>query len=272
MGPFKTTPNGFKYVLTCIDFFTNWVEAAPLKTITADEVADQVFRMIIVRHGCPTNILTDRGTKFCSELFTSLCRKLNINKLFTSPLHPQTNGKVERFHRYLSTALSLIIKPDQSNWDEMLDYCLFAYRTTVNEILNETPFFLLYGRDALLPSDLLFRTKNNSPEERSVMDYKLELVKTLRKAYDDISVRRERYVNDYKLSYDSKQKKVQFNKGDLVMLYWPVPKKGYSLKLLPSWDGPYEIEAQLGPVTYRIRKGTKTQCVHVQRLKLFEPW
>jgi transposase InsO family protein len=112
--------------------------------------------MIIIRHGCPSRILTDKGTQFTSGLFKRLCERYHITKVQTSSLHPQTNGKVERFNRYLVNTLSILSNKNQLNWDEMVDYCLFAYRTTINATIEETPFFLLYGRDAVLPQDLLF--------------------------------------------------------------------------------------------------------------------
>lgn len=104
------------------------------------------------------------------------------------------------------------------------------------------------------------------------MEYKTRLLRTLRDTYDTISAKRDAYINDYKFRYDSRRKVTNFKIGDQVMLYWPVPKKGYSLKLLPRWDGPYKIDKQLGPVTYRIAKDDKTLCAHVQRLKHYQPW
>lgn len=52
VGPFKTTKAGYRYVLICIDLFTSWVEAAPLRTLEASETADAIFQKIITQHGC----------------------------------------------------------------------------------------------------------------------------------------------------------------------------------------------------------------------------
>ena len=67
----------------------------------------------------------------------------------------------------------------QTDWDKMLDYVLFAYRTTINKTIKESPFFLLYGRDPILPSDLLFETvktnrfSDENNEENDKINYKL---------------------------------------------------------------------------------------------------
>lgn len=105
VGPYKKTRRNNLYVLCCIDLFTGWVEAIPLKSLEAAEVVNAVHKLIITRHGCPNKILTDQGTQFTSDQFKNFCRKYKIEKLTASSQHPQTNGKVERFNRYLNNAL-----------------------------------------------------------------------------------------------------------------------------------------------------------------------
>ncbi|RNA32760.1 gag-pol fusion [Brachionus plicatilis] len=59
-----------------------------------------------------------------------------IFKLEASAKHPQTNGKTERFIRFLTRALATVIAKDQGNWDLLLDSCLFAYRVTINKTIQ----------------------------------------------------------------------------------------------------------------------------------------
>ena len=76
--------------------------------------------------------------------------------------------------------------------------------------------------------------------------------------------------------YDKTHKAVKFEPNQKVMVYFPVAKEGLSYKLLPKWDGPFEIVQQVDSVTYRVRRnlGRKLQImpVHVQRLKKYEQW
>ena len=143
-GPFKTSRAGNKYILVCIDYFTNWVEACPIKSEDAVTVADAILSLIITRHGCPEKVLTDKGTQFTSKLIQHLLKKFNIIKLETTAYHPQTNGKVERFNRFIATALSFLVNSQHDDWDKYIDLCLLAYRVTVNRIVNETLLFTLW--------------------------------------------------------------------------------------------------------------------------------
>jgi hypothetical protein len=272
LGPFTKSTNGNKFILVLVDYFTNWVEACAVKTIEAPEIADAIFKLIICRHGCPSKFLTNKGTQFTSNLFKYLCIKMGIQKLETTALHPQTNGKVEKFNHFIVNALATLSNKEQTNWDEMIDPCLFAYRSTISRIIDETPFFLIYGRDPVLPNDLLFGNIK-PPQAENLLDYKIDLVQRLKRAYEKINKSRTQNVNKYRDYYDQKHKKQIYNIGDNVMLYWPVPVKGLTQKLLPKWDGPYVVTNRLGEVTYRIEKDNgKTHTVHVQRLRLYSPW
>jgi transposase InsO family protein len=97
LGPFTKSSEGNLYVLVCVDLFTSWVEALPLKEITADEVCAAFFKIIISRHGCPMKLISDRGKQFESKIFNKFCKQFNIEHVMASAYHHQTNGKAERF-------------------------------------------------------------------------------------------------------------------------------------------------------------------------------
>jgi len=222
VGPFVKTKSGNKYILVIIDLYTNWVEAAPLKTLESVEVAELIFKLIITRHGCPSRILTDQGTQFTSKLLLNLTKRLGIHKIQASSAHPQTNGKAERFIRFLTNSLSFLIKKGQNDWDEMLDCVLFAHRTTINANILETPFFLMHGRDAVLPSDLLLgRSLDLNEPDTSVekSDYKINLLATLKHSYESLSLKRRIEMDAYKKFYDKRQKVINFLVGDQVMVF-----------------------------------------------------
>jgi transposase InsO family protein len=269
-GPFKQTARGNKYVLVCMCMFTNWVEVCPLKSLEAEELVDRIMEYIFLRHGCPENLLTDQGRNYASQLLKAFCGRLGITKLQTTPYHPQGNGKAEVFMKFLVSNLATLGEKDQSNWDLLLPTVAFIHNTTINDTLQETPFYLVHGRDPLLPADLQFghHTRKFDTEETNRFEYKVHLVKLLKRNYEIVQNRRGDRQARLTEKVNQRRKAVEFQLGEEVMLHWPMPKKGLSQKLLPKWSGPYRILRRLGEVTYRIGLNqTKTMVVHVQRLR-----
>ena len=119
MGPITTSPDGYKYQRNCVDLFTSWPRSMPLKTLTASELNEAVHKIILNRHGCPTTILTDQGKNFMSHLFMNMCKNYGIKHEKSSAYHHQTNGKVERFHRYMQTAQ--LINCNKSRPDQLAE-------------------------------------------------------------------------------------------------------------------------------------------------------
>ena len=78
-------------------------------------------------------------------------KQLGIARIFSAPYHPQSNGKLEVFHKYLKPTLKKLCEKDLSNWDKYINQVLASYRVTPNLATAEMPFFLLYGRDPNLP-------------------------------------------------------------------------------------------------------------------------
>ena len=94
VGPLPKTKRGHRYMLVIVDYASRYPEAIPLKTFTADVVAEKLVD-VFARHGIPDTILTDQGTNFTSTLLKGLYQLLGVKALRTSPYHPQTDGLVE---------------------------------------------------------------------------------------------------------------------------------------------------------------------------------
>nr|AAV59295.1 putative polyprotein [Oryza sativa Japonica Group] len=161
LGPFRRAPGGFEYLYVAIDKFTNWPEAYPVVKIDKHS-ALKFIKGITARFGVPSRIITDNGTQFTSELFGDYCEDMGIKLCFASPAHPRSNGQVERANaeilRGLKTKTFNILKKHDDSWIEELPAVLWANRTTPSRATGETPFFLVYGAEAVLPSELTLRS------------------------------------------------------------------------------------------------------------------
>ena len=88
----------------------------------------------------------DNGNEFKSSL-----QQLGIDRIFSAPYHPQSNSKLEVFHKYLKPTLKKLCEKYPANWNKYLNQVLASYRITPYLATAESPFFLVYGRDPNLP-------------------------------------------------------------------------------------------------------------------------
>lgn len=153
IGPLTTTKSGNRYIITCTDYFSKWVEAEALPDKTAHSVAKFLLRLIC-RLGCFEYCHTDQGREFVNELNATLFDLAGIEQRISSAYHPQSNGLDERTNQTISSTLLKYVNAPQDDWDEHLDSVLFSYRTCVHASTKYTPFYLMYGRHPVLPIEL----------------------------------------------------------------------------------------------------------------------
>src|SRR5215469_2852318 len=153
VGPLPKTPRDNKYIVIAIDYFTKWPEARALKEANAKEVSTFIYEDIICRHGCPQKILLDRESHFNNQMVRELMDKFQVKHGFSTPYHPKTNGLVERFNKTLCEAMAKLTIHGQE-WDKFIPPVLFAYRTRKQDSTKIEPFYLMYGRQAMLPMDI----------------------------------------------------------------------------------------------------------------------
>jgi hypothetical protein len=171
---------------------------------------------------------------------------------------------LERSHRILKEYLRHYIDNDQSNWDEWVPYAVYVYNTSIHTSTGYTPFELMFGFRSSMPSAL----QENPDVQYNYDDYLAELKCRLQTAHN---IARERLISHKEKSkeyYDKNTKETVFQVGDKVLLYDETVRRGRSKKLSSQWLGPYEITA-LDRVNATIKKGRRTQKVHINRLKPF---
>ena len=143
----KISTCGNKHILTIIDHLMGWQEAFPIPDKLADIIVSTFINQYLPVHMYPRYILYDNSTEFKNNLMDQVLKQLGIDRIFSAPYHPQSNGKLEVFHKYLKPTLKKLCEKDPSNWDKYINQVLAIYRITPNLATVETPFFLVYGRD-----------------------------------------------------------------------------------------------------------------------------
>ena len=142
---------GNKHILTIIDLLTGWPQVIPIPNKSTDTITKAFIRHYLPRHMCPQFILSDNGTEFKNQIFNKVTKDLGIERIFSAPYHPKSNGKLETFHKFLKPTLKKMCAEDQDNWDDYIEQVLGTYRGVPNLTTGESPFFLIYGRDGNQP-------------------------------------------------------------------------------------------------------------------------
>ena len=265
VGPFPVGKGGYRYLLTAICMATRWPEAIPLKTVTARAVATALLE-VFSRTGIPLQIVSDQGTQFVGKVMTRLCSNLHIDRIKTTPYHPEGNGMVERMHGTLGSMLTKAAK-EGHGWVEQIPFALFALRAAPNRDLGFSPFELTYGRKVRTPLDIVHQGWAECEfEELDVEEWAQWLVGKLEVWHDVMRERGEAASKSRKKSFDKKAVVRQYEVGDLVLCRIP----GMIAKLEESWHGPYPIVGKFNGVDYEVEFARgRRKVLHVNNLKRF---
>jgi len=271
LGPLPKTKNGMEHVLAFTDHYSLWPILVAVPDTSAKTVAKAFFEKVICEHGAPRYLLSDRGAAYMSEVVKEVCKLFKITKLNTVAYKPSTNGVQERLNSVILSTLSHYVNELNNDWDEYLPAITFAYRSSVcDNSVGYSPFFLLFGREPLLPLDVMLLPpelkKRTSTEIIQDLIQKLELS---RKISREINENNRRQM---KLTYDKKAEVVDLQVGDCVYLYMPqLSQKIGCRKLCRAWLGPMLIIEKKGAVDFRLRNLETNRLlpglIHKDRLK-----
>jgi Integrase zinc binding domain/Integrase core domain len=223
VGPLPKTARGNTHIVVATEYLTKWPEARAIPDAKASSVVSFFYEDIICQHGCPKELLTDRGTHFVNEMLDSMCNTLGVKHKLSTAYHPQTNGLVERFNRTLCEALAKYAGEKKDDWDLYLPSVLFAYRTKRHEVTRHEPFYLMYGREAVLPVEFLVLIRPIDPPDGDLQDDLLNRVRRITGQIahdrDEVQDRIYRSQQKQKQQFDQTKKPMQYKIGELVLLY-----------------------------------------------------
>ena len=268
---FPVTDGGNRCILVVSDYFTRWAEAYALPNQEATTVARKLVDEFVCRHGVPESLHSDQGANFESKLFTEMCKILGIHKTRTTAYHPQSDGLVERHNATISSMLRTYVYSCQKNWDHYLPLIRLAYNTSVHPSTGQTPFRMMYGREARLPIDIMFGPAE--PQEScSPEKYMGELKQSLERVYALVREKTGVTQHRQKELYNRKVHGHPFKEGDLVWLFVPQVPRGRSKELHRFWQGPFQVKKKISDVVYRIQQNGShgrwsRKVVHFNRLK-----
>jgi hypothetical protein len=137
-----------------VEYFSKWIEAKPLVTITSATVQKFFWQNIVCRFGVPNAIIVDNGTQFDAETFKTFCNQIGTKIHFTLVRHPESNGLVERANEIIITGIiKSIFNQPKRKWPDELIKVVWNHNTVVSRSTGFTLFKLLISDEAITPEE-----------------------------------------------------------------------------------------------------------------------
>lgn len=250
VGPLPKSLHGNMYVLSCLDYFSKFVLLFPLRTANAKSICRQIEDNVFCLFGVPAIIICDNGKQFVSKEFKDLAQRYNVKLSFTPFYHPQANA-VERVHSSINNMLRAYVGDNQRAWDDLLPKIACAIRTSRHEATKLSPYFINFGREAILDG----QTHSSLENGESVVDLESRAI-AFKKVYNDVRKRLDQAFQKNKSRYDLRRRDKQFVVGQRVFRRnFPLSKGGqyFMAKLAPRFLGPFIVSKRCSPWTYEIR-------------------
>ena len=262
IGPLPISTDGNKFILSVVDVLTRYAIAVPIPDKSAATVARALINNVFAVFGPPRSLYSDQGKEFVAQLTIDAVKAFGCHQRHITVYRPQASGIVERFNGHIVSILRALAHEHQDSWDISLPLAILAHNTAYHRILKETPYFLLFLRDANVPYEMV--------SQKPVPWYSLDSLKhemclraqltfeIARKYIEEGKIVQEKYANQ-------KAKPVKFRLGDRVYV-----KKMHSVsKLSSKFVGPMRIIKLIGVVAWvKCIVSFKTYKVHIERLKL----
>jgi hypothetical protein len=179
-----------------------------------------------------------RDPSFTSVLFRETCKILGIKQMNSSAYHPQSHGAIEKYRKTMNQGLSHYVNAAGTNWDTLVPFYLMAYGATPHGTSGYSPYYLLHGREMVLPTSQNLRAKFTPDVRETEYAPRLEKLKsTLRTAYRLVRENSRKAHATNKRYYDRKARERSFEPGDVVYLFSPAKKPGQNSTFWTPWQG-----------------------------------
>jgi transposase InsO family protein len=242
------TINGYKHIITAIDYATRWVVAKPVKERTSAEMSRFLYEEILMNYGCPYEIFSDRASALLSESMSNYLELQTIRHKATTPYHPQTNGMVERMHAMMGHSITTLSNSQPERWDEFLPQTVFAIRVRTHAVSKKSPFYMLYGVSPRIPGDTEPPRVTMQPWSQSTMEDYME------RNFDDLEMARGLAYMRSKEQAEAMKKRHACAEASPDFYFkindWVKLKNYAANKFEFSWKGPYAVVDVGFPGTY----------------------
>jgi hypothetical protein len=253
------TSRGYNSICVIMDRLTKSAHFIPVSTThRARQYAELYISHIVLYHGIPRTIISDRGSIFVARFWEQLHVCLGIHLIRSSAYHHQTDGQTEWVNQIIEDMLYACVRTDGPKWDKHLPLAEFSYNNIYQESIKMSPFETLYGWPC--------RTPLSWSESGERIIFGPDIVTKAEEKVKQIQVNILAAQSCQKSYADNRCSPMEFEVGDRIYLRVS-PMKGVRRfdikeKLAPRYIGLYSIIDKYGPMSYQVELPAKLSGVY----------
>ena len=243
-----------EFIIVFVDCYSRFTILVPASNHTADTVSDALLRHVVPYFGTPRSLLSDRGREFVSEIWGKLTSTLGIQRVLTSPYHPEGNSINERSHRTMNNMLRARLLRDlpSRKWVTEIPGIMLALNAMVHEPHGFSASMIATGREPSLPPDLDSEACASPSTEDPV-------------AYVDMVRQRLALTDQQMTPPPAPEAHNPYHEGDLIFVMTTPPER--TNKLAPRWKGPFVIQRVPNAYQMTYEDGMVWRTVHINHAK-----
>ncbi|KAJ9556297.1 hypothetical protein OSB04_010911 [Centaurea solstitialis] len=239
------TKKGHDSIWVIVDRLTKSAHYLPIREdFSIDRLAQLYVNEIVMRHGVPISIISDRDSRFTLRFWQSLQTAMGTRIDLSTSYHLQTDGQTERTIQTLEDMLRACVMEFGGSWDDHLPLVEFSYNNSYHTSIQRAPYEALYGRKCRSPLSWL-EVGERQLTRPDIVQETTDMIKMIQEKLKAARDRQKSYA-------DNRRKPLEFQVGDKVLLKvspWKgLLRFGKKGKLSPRFIGPFEILDRIGPV------------------------
>ena len=243
-----------EFIIVFVDCFSRFTILVPASNHTADTVSEALLRHVVPYFGTPRRLLSDRGREFVGEVWGKLTSSLGIQRILTSPYHPEGNSINERSHRTMNNMLRARLLRDlpSRKWVVEIPGIMLALNAMVHEPHGFSASMIATGREPSLPPDLEGDACASPSSEDPV-------------TYVDMVRQRLTLTHQQMTPPPAPVAVNPYHEDDLIFVMTTPPER--TSKLAPRWKGPFVVKRVPNAYQVTYEDDMVWMTVHVNHMK-----